>query len=89
MRQRNLVSLGALGVLAVISWAALSLAVQNTSSKTCDRRRRQCLRSRRLQLNRQPPYLVRPGVNRICREPGSCWRMFLCNALRRMPTRNS
>jgi hypothetical protein len=32
MRQRYLVSLGALGVLAVVSWAALSLAVQNTTA---------------------------------------------------------
>jgi len=33
MRQRYLVSLGALGVVAVVSWAALSLAVQNTAPK--------------------------------------------------------
>jgi len=32
MRHRYLVSLGALGVLAVSSWAALSLAVQNTAT---------------------------------------------------------
>jgi hypothetical protein len=32
MRQRYVVSLGALGVLAVVSWAALSLAVQNTTA---------------------------------------------------------
>jgi len=32
MRQRYLASLGALGVLAVILWAALSLAVQNTAT---------------------------------------------------------
>jgi hypothetical protein len=32
MRQRYLISLGALGVLIVVSWAALSLAVQNTAT---------------------------------------------------------
>ena len=32
MRQRYLVSLGALGVLAVVWWAALALAVQNTTA---------------------------------------------------------
>jgi hypothetical protein len=32
MRQRYLISLGALGVLAVVSWAALALAVQNTTA---------------------------------------------------------
>jgi hypothetical protein len=32
MRQRYLISLGALGLLAVVSWAALSLAVQNTTT---------------------------------------------------------
>jgi hypothetical protein len=32
MRQRYLISLGALGVLAVVSWVALALAVQNTTA---------------------------------------------------------
>ena len=33
MPQRYLISLGALGLVAVVSWAALSLAVQNTAPK--------------------------------------------------------